>query len=88
MNTSRLENGGRKSLYKSKKSIGFQPITVSFSVIAEFETFFCVIFRLFRSPQICQPLYVTKSQKNLLTFFWQSWYNNSVRQKTFIKNEL
>ena len=44
-------NGGRKSLYKSKKSVGFQPLIVSFSVFTETE-FFYFYFRLFRSHQM------------------------------------
>ena len=51
INTSSLENGGRKSLYKSRKSVGFQPLIVSFSVIDEFEAFY-LSFRLFRSHQM------------------------------------
>ena len=58
INTSRLENGGRKSLYKSRKSVGFQPLIVSFSVFAEFETFLFKFQTFSVSPNVTSHFHI------------------------------
>ena len=58
VDTSSLENGGRKSLYKSRKSVGFQPLIVSFSVFAEFETFLFKFQPFSFSPNVTSHFHI------------------------------
>ena len=60
INTSSLENKGRKRPLKVKKSIGFQPFIVSFTVFAVFETIF-YYFSVFFGLTKCDSPFFFKS---------------------------